>query len=132
MVLVTMKAVEFGLLTAVGAALFFHPAGGVELLVLLGLIGVQSAAFSPAFYGILPEILPHEKLSSGNGLAAMWGFLALIAGTGAGSILLDLTRGGPVFLAGLVFAALAAVGFFAARTAPPVAPARCVRIVSCG
>jgi acyl-[acyl-carrier-protein]-phospholipid O-acyltransferase/long-chain-fatty-acid--[acyl-carrier-protein] ligase len=123
-VLVTTKAVEFGLLTAVSAALYFHPAGGAELWVLLGLIGVQSAAFSPAFYGILPEILPHEKLSSGNGLAAMWGFLALIAGTGAASILLDLTRGGPVFLAGLVFAALAAAGYFAARTAPRVAPAR--------
>jgi len=123
-VLASMKAFECALLMAVTVALFLNPAGGVELLVLLALVGVQGAVFSPALYGSLPEVLPHEKLSSGNGLVAMWTFLAIIAGTGAGSVLLEVTRGGPVFLVGAGLAAFAAVGFVAARTVPPVAPAR--------
>ena len=53
-------------------------------MVVLGLLGVQAALFSPSKYGILPEILPHEKLSSGNGLLEMWSNLALIGGTVAG------------------------------------------------
>ena len=52
--------------------------------VILGLLGVQAALFSPAKYGILPEILPHERLSAGNGLLEMWTNLAIIAGTVAG------------------------------------------------
>ena len=53
-------------------------------MAILGLLGVQAALFSPSKYGILPEILPHEKLSSGNGLLEMWSNLALIGGTVAG------------------------------------------------
>lgn len=123
-VLIAMKAAECVLLLAVTTALFLHPAGGGELLVLLGLIGVQSALFSPALYGILPELQPHEKLSSANGLVTMWTFLAIIAGTGAGGLLLDMTRGRAVFLASLILAVLAGVGVWAARTIPAVPPAR--------
>ena len=56
-------------------------------MAILGLLGVQAALFSPSKYGILPEILPHEKLSSGNGLMEMWTNLAIIGGTVAGGII---------------------------------------------
>lgn len=51
------------------------------LLVLLFLMGAQSAFFGPAKYGFLPETLPPEWLSRGNGLVQMWTFLAIILGT---------------------------------------------------
>jgi acyl-[acyl-carrier-protein]-phospholipid O-acyltransferase/long-chain-fatty-acid--[acyl-carrier-protein] ligase len=37
-------------------------------LVVVGLMGVRSAFFGSSEYGILPEILPHEELTGGNGL----------------------------------------------------------------
>ncbi|HET6675390.1 MAG TPA: MFS transporter, partial [Nitrospiraceae bacterium] len=67
-VMITMKGVEAGLMAAATAALFFNPAGGVLPLVVLAGMGVHSALFSPAKYGILPELIPHERLASGNGL----------------------------------------------------------------
>jgi acyl-[acyl-carrier-protein]-phospholipid O-acyltransferase/long-chain-fatty-acid--[acyl-carrier-protein] ligase len=123
-VLMAMKAVEFITLVGVSIVLFLNPAGGPELLLFLLAIGIASSIFSPAMYGILPELLPHEKLSSGNGLLAMWTFLAIIAGTGAGGALVDATEGGPVWLVGVGLAVLSVVGFFAARTIAPVPAAR--------
>ena len=72
--------------------LFIVPEIKLIPLIILGLMGAQSALFSPAKYGILPEILPHERLSSGNALLEMWGFLAIILGTGASGALLDVLR----------------------------------------
>ncbi len=123
-VLLAMTALQVALLASVTFALFLHPAGGMELFVLLGFLGLQSAVFSPALYGSLPEILPHERLSWGNGLVSMWTFLALIAGIGASGLLLDVTRGGPVWLAGFVLLLLAGVGFWGAWSLPAVPAAR--------
>lgn len=124
LVLIAMKAVELLTLVGISVALFLNPAGGTELLALVLLIGMAAAVFSPAMYGSLPEILPHDRLSSANGLLAMWTFLAIIAGTGAGGALVDVTRGGPVWLAGLGLAMLSAVGLVAAITVPRVPAAR--------
>ena len=52
------------------------------------LLGVQLALFSPAKYGILPEILPHERLSAGNGLLEMGSNLAILSGIVAGGVIL--------------------------------------------
>ncbi len=59
------------------------------------IMGVQAALFSPSKYGILPETLPHEKLSSGNGLMEMWTNLAIIGGTVAGGIIVYSRGLGP-------------------------------------
>jgi len=43
--------------------------GSVTLLfVVVGLMGAQSALFSPSRYGAIAEILPPNKLTKGNGL----------------------------------------------------------------
>ena len=62
-VIITMKAVEVLLMTAATLALLAHPTGGVWALAVLAGMGVHSAIFSPAKYGILPELLPHEQLA---------------------------------------------------------------------
>ena len=49
------------------------------------LVGVQTALFIPAKYGILPELLPHEELSAGNGVLETISNLAMLAGLVGGA-----------------------------------------------
>ncbi len=122
-VIVAMKALEIALMAAGMAALYVDPSGTVLPLILQGLLGAQSAVFSPAKYGILPEILPHDRLSRGNALLESWTFLAIIAGTGCSGLLLDAAGSRP-WIAGALLTVLSIIGFIASRAVPDVAPAR--------
>ena len=122
-VILAMKVFELALMLAGTAALYFQPSGGLPALAVLGLLGVQAALFSPAKYGILPEILPHERLSLGNGLLEMFTNLAIIAGTVAGGVILSMTGGRP-WLGGLTLSSLSAAGLIAAFWVPRVPAAR--------
>ena len=66
-VIVSMKGGELILMAAALAVLLVSPEAGVPAYVIIGLMGAQSALFGPAKYGILPEILPHNRLSQGKG-----------------------------------------------------------------
>ena len=122
-VIILMKAVEVGVMATGTLALLAHPSGGGLALVVLGLMGAHSALFSPAKYGILPEILPHHRLSAGNGLLELCTFFAILAGTYAGGLVLGLV-GQVTWVAPLMLTALAAMGFAAAWAVPRVPPAR--------
>jgi MFS family permease len=50
-------------------------------LAALFLASTQGALFGPSKYGLLPEILPENKLSWGNGIIELGTFLAAIVGT---------------------------------------------------
>lgn len=116
-VLLLAKGLETGLLTAAAALLFYQPDAHLPLLVILGGMGAQSALFGPAKYGILPELLPHQRLSWGNGLLEMWTMLAIIAGTALGPALLLPDHQGELtqwtFLAPALLALCSVVGFIA-------------------
>ena len=105
------------------AALFFNPAGGVLPLLVLAGMGAQSALFSPSKYGILPELLPHHRLSWGNGQLEMWTFVAIIGGTALAGPLLDLSGHMP-WIAGLALVMLSGMGLWASFLIPPVPQAR--------
>ncbi len=122
-VLLAMKVLELTLMVLGTGMLFLNPAGGFPALVILGLLGVQAALFSPSKYGILPEILPHEQLSSGNGLMEMWTNLAIIGGTVAGGVIVYFT-GARTWLGGMLLAAVSALGLIAALGIPRVPVAR--------
>lgn len=122
-VIITMKSVEVLLMSAATVALWINPAGGMLPLIVLAGMGVHSALFSPAKYGILAELLPHEQLAAGNGRLEMWTFLAILTGTAAPGILLSLT-GSSTWLAPLALACISLIGFSAAWNIPPVPPAR--------
>ncbi len=122
-VFLAMKGVEVLLMAAGATVLWIDQSNQVLLLVVLGFMGVQSALFSPAKYGILPEILPHERLSKGNGALEMWTFVAIIAGMGAAGTLLDQV-GPRVWLVGLLLTTFSLVGFVAAFWVPRVPRAR--------
>jgi acyl-[acyl-carrier-protein]-phospholipid O-acyltransferase/long-chain-fatty-acid--[acyl-carrier-protein] ligase len=122
-VLVAMKVFELILMLAGAAALFVQPHGGWLAIGVLGLVGVQTAFFVPAKYGILPEILPHQRLSSGNGLLEMTSNLAMLAGIAGGGLILRLV-GDQTWVGGLILAVLAVFGLLASLSIPPVKPAR--------
>src|SRR3990167_5700562 len=125
-IIVSMKAVEVGLMAAGTVALFVDPAGGILPLIVLGCLGVHSALFSPAKYGILPEILPHDRLTQGNGILELNTFLAILGGTAIGGMLLDGV-GSSTWLAPLALTLLSLIGFGASLTVPAVAGPRSER-----
>jgi acyl-[acyl-carrier-protein]-phospholipid O-acyltransferase/long-chain-fatty-acid--[acyl-carrier-protein] ligase len=122
-VIISMKVLELVLLLAGTAALWVQPEGGVLSMAVLGVLGVQIAFFGPAKYGILPEILPHEQLSEGNGLLEMISNVALLAGMVAGPLILQLV-GGHHWLGGMFLLCLAGCGLVASFQIPRVAAAR--------
>ena len=122
-IIITMKAVEMVLMSAATMALLFHPTGGVFSLAVLAGMGVHSAIFSPAKYGILAELLPHEHLARGNSILELWTFIAILTGTFSGGLLLDRAGASP-WMAPLCLALLALLGFAASWAVPLVPPAR--------
>ncbi len=122
-VILSMKGVELVLMATALAVLFVSPTASVPAYVIIGLMGAQSALFGPAKYGILPEILPHNRLSQGNGLMQLWTFAAIVLGQAAAGLLL-VRVGGYVWVAGAVLTGLAAVGLLAALWVPRVDAAR--------
>ena len=121
-VIIAIKVVEVFLMGAGTVALWQDPSGGISPLIVLFGMGVHSALFSPSKYGILPELIPHERLAAGNGLLEMWTFAAILTGTAAGGFLLQ-TAGDQTWLAPLVLAALSVVGLMASIAVPRVPPA---------
>jgi acyl-[acyl-carrier-protein]-phospholipid O-acyltransferase/long-chain-fatty-acid--[acyl-carrier-protein] ligase len=86
-ILVAVKVFEI-VAMSLGFLAFF--ADRIEpMLVVVFLMGLHSTIFSPAKYGILPEMLPDKDLSRGNGLLEMSTFLAIILGTSVGGAIYE-------------------------------------------
>ncbi|NUO14975.1 MAG: MFS transporter [Planctomycetaceae bacterium] len=120
-VIIAMKVLELVLMSAATLVLLNPADSSVPGLAVLALMGLQSALFSPAKYGILPEILPHERLSSGNGLLEMLTMVAIIAGTALGPVLLK--QAPEPWVVGAVLTSLSALGLAASFAIPKVQPA---------
>jgi acyl-[acyl-carrier-protein]-phospholipid O-acyltransferase/long-chain-fatty-acid--[acyl-carrier-protein] ligase len=96
-----------------------------SLPLLLGavfLLGCHSAFFGPSKDGILPEILPLDKLSWGNGIVELLTFVGIILGTLSGGILAGRFADEP-WISGLLLAALALAGWATSAFIPKVPPA---------
>jgi acyl-[acyl-carrier-protein]-phospholipid O-acyltransferase/long-chain-fatty-acid--[acyl-carrier-protein] ligase len=113
-------------LTEVFIMLFAAFAFGLHSLPLqLGavfLMGCHSAFFGPSKYGILPEILPLDKLSWGNGIVELLTFVGIILGTLSGGILAGRFVEQP-WISGLLLAVLALAGWAVSAFIPKVPPA---------
>lgn len=123
-VLVWTKAPEvIAMLLTVPALASGEP---LVMLAVLLLTATQSTFFSPAKYGILPELLADRDLTRGNALIETSTFLAIILGAVIGGALYD-RLGGRLDLYGWILVAVSVVGFTAilfvrATPAPAVAP----------
>jgi len=117
--MVYVKTAEMGIMAFAGLALWL-----TSLPLLLGaifLMGCHSAIFAPSKYGILPEILPHEKLSWGNGILELLTFLGVILGVVAAGIFSDaFLKEGSTWIAGPILMVIAFVGWLFSRQVTPV------------
>jgi acyl-[acyl-carrier-protein]-phospholipid O-acyltransferase / long-chain-fatty-acid--[acyl-carrier-protein] ligase len=94
--------------------------GSINLMLVgVFLMGLHAAFFSPAKYGILPEMLPEKELSRGNGLLEMSTFTAIILGTSLGGAIFKLWKDQLPFI-GLVMIAVAIAGYYASLGIPRV------------
>ena len=87
------------------------------LFAALALMGVHSTLFGPVKYAILPQHLKPEELVGGNGLVEMGTFVAILAGTIAGGLVVAAGPHGPLW-AGSLAIAIAVVGWLASRRIP--------------
>lgn len=118
-VLQITKAFEIAIMGFGMAALYMRSID--MLLVVLFLLAMQANFFSPAKYGILPEMLTEAQLTRANGLLELTTFAAIVLGTSAGSFLFARLRGEPLML-GEVLLAIAVVGSLTSlgiRRVPP-------------
>ena len=89
-VIVGCKVAEILIMILGTAAIYF---GQLELLfVAVALMGAQSALFSPAKLGSVPELLKSDRISLANALFGLTTVVATVAGMAIGSSLADLTK----------------------------------------
>lgn len=111
-----IKRVEIGimLLAALGFALM-----DVRILaVALGLMGAQSAFFSPTKNAVLPQWLTESELIRGNALMSGVQFATILVATIFGLTVLAL---GPKIIAGMLVV-IAIAGWLASEACPPAPP----------
>jgi acyl-[acyl-carrier-protein]-phospholipid O-acyltransferase/long-chain-fatty-acid--[acyl-carrier-protein] ligase len=119
-VMIGVKAAEVGIMLFAALGLWME---SLPLqMIAICCMGLHSAVFAPAKYGILPEVLPASRLSWGNGILELLTFVAIIAGTVAGGWLADAMHGRQAW-SGILLAALAVAGFLTSIGSPRVTAA---------
>ncbi|MEQ8835425.1 MAG: MFS transporter, partial [Lacipirellulaceae bacterium] len=96
------------------------------LLVVLGLMGAQSALFGPSKLGSIPEILEESRISAANGLIGLTTVIATAVGSVVGSVLADKTGAFGQerwWLSAMVLIGVAAVGWATSLLIKPLPPA---------
>jgi acyl-[acyl-carrier-protein]-phospholipid O-acyltransferase / long-chain-fatty-acid--[acyl-carrier-protein] ligase len=99
------------------ATIGFAAASLPLLLAALFAMATHSAFFSPAKYGILPEVFDGDRLSLANGILELTTNLAILAGSIAGVLVYGLFKEHLVS-AGLTYVAVAVAGSIAVAFAP--------------
>lgn len=125
--IVWTKLAEVCLMALGTLTLLWAREGWAPYVILVGM-GLQSALFAPGKYGLLPEVMSHDKLTSANGKLEAASFIAIILGTVAGGLLLDVFNAAEaasgtksyVWIAGAILTMFSLVGFFAALRLPKV------------
>ena len=97
-----------------------------DLVLLIGalfLMGLHSTIFGPVKYSILPQHLKADEIVGGNGMVEMGTFLAILAGTILGGLLVAQAQFALLVSAAVI--GIACLGYLASRaipSAPPAAP----------
>ena len=102
------------------AALAYYFEAYVVLILLLFMMGSQSAFFGPVKYALLPKNLSKDEIVGGNALVEMGTFLAILAGTIYGGILVGLEDSALWISVSIVV--LAMLGYFVSRNVPEMTP----------
>src|ERR1035441_8028801 len=82
-VMIWVKVLEVGIM---GMGLAALVAGSMNsMMVVMFVLGLHSTVFSPAKYGIVPEMWPDRDLSRANAVLEMSTFVAMVMGMSAGA-----------------------------------------------
>ncbi|QDU56352.1 MFS transporter [Aeoliella mucimassa] len=88
--IIASKVAEVVVMVAGMVGFFYYNVIGFNgMLVVLFLMGVQSAFFGPPKYGILPEAIRARDLPRANGIFLMFTFIAIIFGMGLAGLLIQ-------------------------------------------
>src|SRR3954465_280989 len=116
-VTIATKLMEIGVMLVALAGLWL---GNIYvLLAAVFLLSTQAVLFGPSKYRLLPELLPTEKLSWGNGIIELGTFLAILTGSIAGAFFSD-TFHGRAWLSGAILLTLSLFGLFTSFGIAPV------------
>jgi LPLT family lysophospholipid transporter-like MFS transporter len=91
---------------------------GVNPFVAYGLVGAGAAAYSPAKYGILAQLVPAQLLVKANGLIESSTIAAILAGAIAGGTLADWSVAGGLAIVTACYAAAIGANLLIPRLAP--------------
>ncbi len=109
-----LKLVEIVLIS--GVAFAYYTSSLNTLIVLIALMGAQSAFFGPVKYALLPQQLQQDELIEGNAYIEATTYIAILGGLIAGTLL-------PIETSIITLIALAVIGYFSAcKILPAPAP----------
>ena len=111
-----IKRAEVGIMCL--AALGFWIMDVRILALALGLMGAQSAFFSPTKNAVLPQWLTEKELIRGNALLSGFQFATILAATIFGLFVISI---GPKIIAG-VLVVVAVLGWLSSEACPPAPP----------
>ncbi len=109
----------FEIVIMISGIVALHARSINALLIVLFLLAAQANMFSPAKYGILPEMLEEAQLSRANGLLEFSTFAAIILGTSGGAFLFARWKDEPLVMGGMLLA-IAILGSAASKFIPLV------------
>ncbi|PSW11442.1 MFS transporter [Photobacterium rosenbergii] len=102
------------------AAIAFISENYLMLLILLFLMGTQSAFFGPAKYALLPQQLKKEELVSGNALVETGTFLAILIGTLLAGVIANQEQA--TYIAAISVVSFAIIGYLCSQAIPSTKP----------
>lgn len=109
-----LKLTELTAMIAASLAFYYESLWG--LLLVLFLMGAQSAFFGPVKYSIIPQYLAEDELVSGNAFVEMGTFLAILLGTAGAGIMMQWPQ--PTLWISVAVCGLALLGCFASLWIP--------------
>ncbi|MEH6660949.1 MAG: MFS transporter [Parasphingorhabdus sp.] len=115
-----VKTLEIFIAVVGGVGLWLHSIP--IMLTALFLLGLQSTFFGPIKYAVLPQHLEKDEVLAGTGLVEAGTYIAILAGTILGGIIIDRDGNG-VEIAVIAVFVVAVIGRIAAQFMPP-APAQ--------
>lgn len=115
-----VKTLEIFIAVVGGIGLWLHSIP--IMLAALFLLGLQSTFFGPIKYAVLPQHLEKDEVLAGTGLVEAGTYIAILAGTILGGIIID-RNGNGVEIAVVAVFVVALIGRVAAQFMPP-APAQ--------
>ncbi len=109
-----IKLLEIGIMLI--ATAFILTQNYLMMLVLLFLMGTQSAFFGPVKYAIIPQHLQESELIGGNALVEMGTFVAILAGTLGAGLISEME--GARYWVSIIVVSMAVLGWLASRYIP--------------